>query len=137
RFLQEIKTWLEENPQDHKRVQIQSASTPGYRRVQAEISDEPSHMISYKAFQSGSSIKDIATRRELTEQTIENHLFKAFEQGHPLFWDIFISLEQEKAVLEAREKIEEQKLSLIKELLPEEFTYLVIKAVLVKNGLWA
>src|SRR5699024_2282697 len=40
RFLQEIKTWLEENPQDHERVQIQSASTPGYRRVQAEISDE-------------------------------------------------------------------------------------------------
>lgn len=137
RFLQEIKTWLEENPQDQKRVQIQSASTPGYRRVQAEVSDEPSHMISYKAFQSGSSIKDIATRRELTEQTIENHLFKAFDQGHPLAWDIFFSPEQEHAVLEAREKIEEQKLSLIKELLPEDFTYLVIKAVLVKNGLWA
>lgn len=137
RFLQEITDWMEKNPQEEKRVQIQSPSKPGYKVVRNETSDEPTHLISFSSFQSGTSIKDIAIRRSLTEQTIEDHLFKAFKQGFPLVWEVFFTSEQEKAVLEVHQKIEEQKLSVIKEELPEEFTYRIIKAVLIKNSLYS
>ena len=38
-------------------------------------------MISYQMFQSGKQIKDIATIREMKKQTIEDHIFKAFQAG--------------------------------------------------------
>src|SRR5699024_1463850 len=136
-FLGEVTKWLEENPQDNKRVQIQASAKPGFIMQKKEEPDEPSHMISYASFQSSSSNKDIAVRRDLTEQTTENHLFKAFDQGFPLAWGTFFNTEQEKEVSEAREQVEEQKLSLMKEKLPETYTYRIIKAVLVKNGLFS
>ncbi len=86
-------------------------------------------------FQSGKPIKDIAVLRGISSQTVESHLFKAFKDGHPIAWEIFFNADDEKVILEAREQLEETKLKPLKESLPDEFSYTVIKAVLVKNGL--
>ncbi len=135
RFLRAITTWLEDNPDATKRVQIQASATPGYTALQPKKSEEPSHLISYTSFQSGVSIKDIAIRRSLTEQTVENHLFKAFQQGYAVAWEVFFTPDEEKAVLDVQQSVDDQKLSSLKEQLPEAYSYRTIKAVLAKHKL--
>src|SRR5699024_7423857 len=134
-FSRTIQTWLEDNPDVKPKVQITSpAPRPARKRKADEYKyDGPSHMASYKLFQSGKSIKEIAEIRNMNKQTIEGHIFKAYKEGHPLIWDIFFNQEEEKAILEAHEQIDEKRLKPLKDALPETFTYLKIKAVLVKN----
>src|SRR5699024_2786718 len=97
-------------------------------------STEPSHRESYRMFQNGKSLQDIAGIRGMSTQTIENHLFKAYKEGSTIAWEIFFTEAEEEAILGAWEKAEENRLKPIKEQLPESYTYTKIKAVLVKNG---
>ncbi|RDW22336.1 DNA helicase RecQ [Oceanobacillus arenosus] len=134
-FLTIIQNWRKENPNIKQKIRI-AGDTPAPRPKSKEANDDrPSHMITYQMFQSGKQIKDIATIREMKKQTIENHIFKAFQDGHPIAWGIFFNDEEEAAVLAAREQIEEPQLKPLREALPEGYDYTKIKAVLVKNGL--
>lgn len=129
-FLQEIQKWRNNNPNITRKVRIHD-SVPVKAKKTAD--DRPSHLISYQLFQSGKSIKEIAAIREMSLQTIENHLFKAFKSGYPIAWDIFFDEKEEADVLAAHAKLEEPKLKPLKEMLPERFDYTKIKAILVKN----
>lgn len=135
-FLQAIQTWLAAHPEVKPKVQI-SSSTPIAPKQQPrrQESDGPSHIESYKMFQSGKSLKEIAEIRSLGERTIEGHIFKAFQDGFPIAWNIFITDAEEQIILEQQKQLDEPKLKPLKEALPEEITYLKIKAALVKNGL--
>lgn len=115
RFLEEIKSWAD-------------------RPLIEKSGEEPSHLVSYRSFSEGMSIKQIALARNITEQTAANHLFKAFQEGYPLDWDSFFTAEQEEEVLQARARLEEPKLKPLKESLPETYDYDLIKAVLIKHG---
>lgn len=129
-FLQLIQEWREKHPEVQEKIRISDA--PRVRKKRN--SDEgPSHMVSYKLFQSGKTIKEIAAIREFTTLTVENHIFKAYKEGHPLAWNIFFNEEEEKNVLAAREVVKIEKLKPLKEALPEGYDYTKIKAVLVKN----
>ncbi|MFS0673227.1 DNA helicase RecQ [Ornithinibacillus sp. 179-J 7C1 HS] len=133
-FLTVIQKWRGKHPEARTRVKISGAAAPPKPKKKEE--EGPSHLVSYKLFQSGKSIKDIAVIREMTTMTVENHLFKAFQEGYPIAWNIFFNEEEEATILAAREKtIEEPKLKPLKEALPEDYDYTKIKAVLVKNGL--
>lgn len=134
-FLNEIKRWKEENPEVDSNMPMTDTASIKPKPAPSK-SAGPSHQESYQLFQSGKSIKDIASIRAITEQTVENHLFKAHDEGSPIAWGIFFQDEQEEKVLAAYEETEEKKLKPIKELLPEDYTYRIIKAVLVKNNLW-
>ena len=133
-FMEVIRDWRKENSSASSAVRI-SASSAGTKLPEPKKDDRPSHMISYQLFQSGKAIKEIAAIRDMSEQTIENHLFKAADAGYPLSWNIFFSAEEEDAVLKARETMEAPKLKELKDALPEEISYTAIKAVLVKNKL--
>ncbi|MUV37465.1 DNA helicase [Lentibacillus sp. JNUCC-1] len=134
-FLEVILRWIEAHPEAAKNKKVRIDQGPVVREVKkAEKDERPSHMISYNMFQSGTSIKDIATRRDMTPQTIEEHIFKAAKEGYPVAWAIFFDEEQETEVLKARSEIEEPRLRELKEVLPEGYSYPCIKAVLVKNG---
>jgi len=133
-FLSAIQTWREQNPDAKRKVQINSPA-PIRKKKSQEADDQPSHVISYQLFQNGKTIKEIAKRRELTDQTVQNHLFKAAKQGYPIKWEIFFSEEEEKEVLDAREQMNEPRLKPLKEALPDEYDYTKISAVLVKNGI--
>ncbi|PAV31440.1 DNA helicase RecQ [Virgibacillus profundi] len=133
-FLAVIKEWREGNPDVKKKIRISDSPPVSKPKPRKTDDDRPSHLISYQMFQSGKSIKDIAVIREFSKQTIESHIFKAFNDGHPIAWGIFFDDEEEAAVLEAREKIDEPRLKPLKEALPEGYDYTKIKAVLVKNG---
>lgn len=134
-FLHAINKWKENNPHVKKKVQIGTSIKRPIAKQVVDDPETPSHMQSYQLFQSGKSIKDIAKMRDVQEQTIENHLFKAFDQGLPIAWEIFFNDEEEKEVLHVYENFDEKKLKPMKEALPDTFTYTKIKAVLAKNKL--
>ncbi|MBP1969784.1 ATP-dependent DNA helicase RecQ [Virgibacillus natechei] len=135
-FLAVIQKWRENNPDVKKKIRIADTPAPAPKPKQRKTDDDrPSHMVSYQMFQSGKTLKDITVIREFSQQTIENHLFKAFKEGYPIAWGIFFNEEEEAAVMAAREEIDEPRLRPLKEALPEEYNYTMIKAVLVKNEL--
>lgn len=131
-FLNVIKAWREEHPDVQEKVRITDAPAPKPKKT---AEDRPSHVVSYQMFQSGKSIKDIAVIRDMSKQTIESHIFKAFKDGYPIAWPIFFNEDEENAVLTARETIDEPRLKPLKEALPEGYDYTKIKAVLIKNEL--
>ncbi|HLR42726.1 MAG TPA: DNA helicase RecQ [Pseudogracilibacillus sp.] len=133
-FLQAIIEWKKEHPDVKRKVQI-GASAPPTQRKPRNDDGSPSYIQTFKLFQSGKTLKDIAKIRDLANQTIENHLFQAADAGYPVAWDIFLSDEQEALILEKRETIEEKKLKPLKDALPEGFSYFQIKIALVKNKL--
>lgn len=132
-FQSTIELWKEKNPDIKPKVQI--SNTNFIRpKTQSKKAEGPSYLVSYKMFQTGKSIKEVASIRELSEQTIENHLFRAYKEGYTIVWDVFFNTEEEQTILAAREQLAEPKLKPLKELLPEEYTYTKIKAALVKNN---
>ncbi|ASN03991.1 DNA helicase RecQ [Virgibacillus necropolis] len=130
-FLEEIQAWREKNPDVKTKVRIDDSTSVAKPRP--KNTDEPSHLVTYEMFRSGKSIKDIAVIREMSQQTIEGHIFKATKEGYPVAWGIFFTEEEEQKVLEARNEIDEPRLKPLKDLLPEGYSYTKIKAVLVKN----
>src|SRR5699024_4093511 len=134
-FMVAIQGWKHDNPDVKSKVRITDAVSVGMKPKRKQNDGEPSHLVSYQMFQSGKSLKDIAAMREMKQQTIENHLFKAYNEGYSIVWDIFFNDEEEIAVLAAREEIDEPKLRPLKEALPDGYDYTKIKAVLVKNEL--
>ncbi|MFD1036960.1 DNA helicase RecQ [Virgibacillus byunsanensis] len=130
-FLAVIQKWRSANQDVKTKVRIDDAPSPKPKKT---TDDRPSHMITYHMFQSGKPLNDIAVIREMSKQTIENHIFKAFQNGHPIAWGIFFNDEEEANVLAVHEQIDEPKLKPLKEALPDGYDYTKIKAVLIKNG---
>lgn len=92
-------------------------------------------MISYEMFRSGKTIKRYRCHSRRPGSNNESHLFKAYKEGKPIQWGIFFTDEEETAVLQAREQVEEPRLKPLKEALSDDYDYTKITAVLVKNGL--
>lgn len=129
-FLNTVASWQASHPEAKGRILINSQSK---NNVKKQAPNKPSYLESYKLFQSGKTIEEIAKIRDLVEQTIENHLFQAFQKGFPLSWNIFFNEDEENEVLKALDTVPEVKLNSIKNKLPEQFTYRKIKAILTKH----
>src|SRR5699024_12101716 len=97
-FLQAIIEWKKEHPDVKRKVQI-GASAPPTQRKPRNDDGSPSYIQTFKLFQSGKTLKDIAKIRDLANQTIENHLFQAADARYPDDWDIFLSDEQEALII--------------------------------------
>ena len=80
-------------------------------------------------YHSGMSPKEIAAKRELTLQTIENHLLYFVKSGEVQVQD-FVSEERKKTILLKVEQIGSNKLSEVKEALPQDYTYSEIRFAL-------
>ncbi|CJG64941.1 Uncharacterised protein [Streptococcus pneumoniae] len=89
--------------------------------------------MTYELFQQGKSLDEIADERELSRITIENHLFKCAEEEKEIDWTPFLSEEDEQLILEAASSVGDEKLKPIKEELPENITYFMIKVALFKQ----
>lgn len=131
-FLRTIQQFKQEHPDVKKKIPIGSSSVPTATATKPKSTGQ-SHRESHRMFQNGKSLQDIAGIRGMSEQTIENHLFKAYKEGLTIAWDIFFTAEEEKTVLDIWQETEERRLKPIKEQLAETYTYTKIKAVLVKN----
>jgi ATP-dependent DNA helicase RecQ len=124
-FIQAIRSFLQKNQEyesEQEPVQTENKS------VKKSVKD--SYMETYHHFQEHLTIEEIAKRRDLAISTIENHLLQCADHGLDLDFLRLIPNEYipllEKAVQEAGR----ERLKPIKELLPEEISYFMIKAYL-------
>ncbi|WP_173918473.1 DNA helicase RecQ [Halobacillus sp. Marseille-Q1614] len=130
-FLEILIPWAEEAG-DRPSPQSQPVFK---KRPSKDTGEGPSHEISFKLWKEDElTIEEIADKREMSVQTIEKHIFRCMKEGADVDWDEWFSPDQEEAVLMARSKMDEKRLKPLKEALPEDYTYRMVKAVLVKHG---
>ncbi len=89
-----------------------------------------SHIVSFNMYKDGKTIEEIIKERNLKRTTVENHLFQCALEGLDLNIEQFIPQEHKKDIFAAIEEIGAEKLKPIKEALPEEVSYLAIKAAI-------
>ncbi|KQL51175.1 ATP-dependent DNA helicase RecQ [Heyndrickxia shackletonii] len=94
---------------------------------------EKSHHATYALLQEGLNIEEIAERRGMSTRTIESHLVKCSDEGFAIDWDQFIPSEFVSIIAEAVAKADTDRLTPIKELLPDEVSFFMIRAFLQKN----
>ena len=88
----------------------------------------------YEHYLRGLTLEEIAKSRNLTTNTIINHLARCEERGKTIDWSRFIDTEKENKILQVIEKVGAEKLRPIKEVLPEEITYEDIRLVVCKHA---
>lgn len=131
-FLEEIKIFTEKNDIEVKEQHF--VKTPPVNKKAAEGTG--SHIHSYEAFLLGKTIAEIAKERSFSPITIQNHIFRAVAEGHPIDWDQVFNEQIEEEVLVAADKVGVEKLRPIKdEINDDTIDYFQIKAVLTKHRL--
>ncbi|MBS4206863.1 DNA helicase RecQ [Bacillus sp. FJAT-50079] len=129
-FLEVIQLYCEEND-----VEKTSSFVPNIEKRPAVKSDkEVSHHTTYKMLQEGHSVAQIANEREISERTIEGHLIKCFDEGMEIDWNQFIPEQYEDLIAKAVKEADSTRLTPIKELLPDEISFFMIRAYLQKNA---
>ncbi|RST77009.1 DNA helicase RecQ [Siminovitchia acidinfaciens] len=131
-FLKEINKYCEE--QGIERREFSRPVMPvAQKQTGGASGKEPSHHITYQMLQNGLSIAEIAEERGMTERTVEGHLLKCPDDELEVDWSIFIPEEYEPMIGEAVEQAGQERLTPIKELLPEEISFFMIRAYLEKQ----
>lgn len=106
------------------------------KKVVSDKKDEQaSHLISYNLYQQGLSLTEIAKKRGLAVSTIGGHLVQCASEGEDVDWDQFLDPDDEALILDVINDIGSERLSPIKEALPDEIDYFTIKAVICKHRL--
>ena len=123
-FIQAIREFLEVNPDYHSETEEGPVKPKKPARKKGV---EDSHLETYQLYQEHLSLQEIAQKRGLSISTIENHLLQCAREGlihdaAELIPEPFLPL-LETAVEEAGR----DRLKPIKELLPEEVSYFMIK----------
>ena len=128
-FINLIQEYVENND-----LEEEANKTKIIKKSPSKTATKNSHLLTYKLFKSGKSIEEIADERDLTNITIENHIFKCRKEGLDIDIDFLIPDEYQEEILSAIEEQGSDKLKPIKEALPAEVSYTAIKAVLCKLG---
>lgn len=90
---------------------------------------------SYNCYLQNLSLKEIAEKRNFTQNTIIEHLGHCEKQGKSVDWTKFIDADKENKILETINEIGLEKLKPIKEALTDDYSYEDIRIVIVKNEL--
>jgi ATP-dependent DNA helicase RecQ len=129
-FIQAIRAFCEKNPD--RTIQADSSTEeakPQKSKREPKTQDsKASHLITYDLFINGMSIKEIATEREMSTTTIESHIIRSAEEGHPIDWDHVLPNEYRQLIEAAVTESATDKLKPIKELLPAEVSYFMIRS---------
>ena len=88
---------------------------------------ENTRKISYDLYIEGKSIDDIVNIRKLTKQTIQGHLLDCFKEGMEIDLEKEINVKYKDQILDAIKKYGTKKLKPLKDVLPDEVSYLDIK----------
>jgi ATP-dependent DNA helicase RecQ len=121
-FLDAIQKYSEENSLNTKGAPISSESTEnGKEKV-------PSHHITYELFNMGKTVAEIAEEREMSSTTVESHILKSADEGFEIDWNSLLPTEYLPLIEKAAEEVGSDKLKPLKELLPDEVTYFMIRA---------
>ncbi|MED2187230.1 DNA helicase RecQ [Bacillus wiedmannii] len=124
-FLQAVQHFIEENPNYAETVKTEVVT----ERKKSGKASANSHLETYEMYKQGIDLDEIAKERGLSRQTIENHLIRCFEDGMEVDWNSFVPSEYE-SLIEAAVQNAEGGLKSIKEQLPNEVSYFMIRAYL-------
>ncbi|EJQ95117.1 DNA helicase RecQ [Bacillus cereus] len=124
-FLQAVQHFIEDNPNYAESIKTEVVS----ERKKSGKASVNSHIETYEMYKQGIDLNEIAKDRGLSRQTIENHLIRSFEDGMEVEWQSFVPTEYE-ALIETAVQNAEGGLKSIKEQLPGEVSYFMIRAYL-------
>ncbi|PFC07061.1 DNA helicase RecQ [Bacillus cereus] len=124
-FLQAVQHFIEENPNYAETIKTEVIS----ERKKSGKASANSHLETYEMYKQGIDLNEIAKERNLSRQTIENHLIRCYEDGMEVDWQSFVPAEYE-SLIETAVQNAEGGLKSIKEQLPNEVSYFMIRAYL-------
>ena len=124
RFIEAILTFVEDNPD----YQSEHESLEKAPKKQAKRTVTDSHLETLTLHQSDYSIMEIAEKRDLAVSTVENHLIQCAQQGLEVDFSKHIPAEYIPLLEKAVEEAGRDRLKPIKELLPDEVSYFMVKA---------
>jgi len=124
-FLQAVQHFIEENPNYAETIKTEVVT----ERKKSGKASANSHLETYEMYKQGIDLNEIAKERSLSRQTIENHLIRCFEDGMEVDWNSFVPAEYE-SLIETAVQNAEGGLKSIKEQLPNEVSYFMIRAYL-------
>ncbi len=127
KFIEVIQNYIEKYNIDLKNLKIISETN----NVE-DNEKEDTRTVTYKMYEEGKTINEIAEKRNLSALTVENHLLYCAKLGFQIKYSDFINDENEELIIEAYKKIGGDKLKPIKEALPDHITYTEIKFALCK-----
>ena len=93
---------------------------------------EDTRIITYNLYKSGKSINEIATERNLTKNTIENHLIACYELGMDIDIEKDIHTDFENDIIKVINDLGTEKLRPLKDALPDTVSYLDIRYYIAK-----
>ncbi|MEN6566994.1 MAG: DNA helicase RecQ [Veillonellales bacterium] len=113
--------------------QVQLSASPAAAASSVPPEEKtPSHLVTYRLYQEGRSLAEIAAQRKLKPLTIQEHLLRCHQEGLAIDWSPLIPQQYEKLILAKIRELGAAKLKPLKEALPEEVDYGAIKAVICK-----
>jgi ATP-dependent DNA helicase RecQ len=124
-FIQAIRTFCETNS-DYQSELVPVEKTSKKPAKKAGVTD--THLETLKLHQSNFSIEKIAEQRDLAVSTVETHLLQCAQQGLDVDFSKHIPSEYLPLLENALAEAGREHLKPIKELLPEEVSYFMIKA---------
>ncbi|MCU5068617.1 DNA helicase RecQ [Bacillus pacificus] len=124
-FLQAVQHFIEENPNYAETIKTEVVT----ERKKSGKASANSHLETYEMYKQGINLDEIAKERGLSRQTIENHLIRCFEDGMEVDWNSFVPAEYEQ-LIETTVQNADGGLKSIKEQLPNEVSYFMIRAYL-------
>ncbi|MBK5488157.1 DNA helicase RecQ [Bacillus sp. TH17] len=124
-FLQAVQHFIEDNPNYAETIKTEVVS----ESKKSGKASANSHLETYEMYKQGIDLDEIAKERSLSRQTIENHLIRCFEDGMEVDWNSFVPAEYE-ALIETAVQNAEGGLKSIKDQLPNDVSYFMIRAYL-------
>ncbi|MFJ8353666.1 DNA helicase RecQ [Bacillus paramycoides] len=124
-FLQAVQHFIEENPNYAETIKTEVV----IERKKSGKASANSHLETYEMYKQGINLGEIAKKRDLSRQTIENHLIRCYEDGMEVDWKSFVPAEYESLIENAVQNAEGG-LKSIKEQLSDEVSYFMIRAYL-------
>ncbi|WP_141433589.1 DNA helicase RecQ [Bacillus sp. 03113] len=132
-FVREIAKFCEMHPERERKIAEDEVKKNKRVKTRGKEINETSHFLTYKLIENGYTIEKAAQERELSNMTIENHLIRCSQEGMQIDWGKFLSKENQMLINKAIEKAGTDRLKPIKELLPEEISYFMIKVALLQK----
>lgn len=122
-FIKAICAFCEDNPE--YKSELEAGPAAPKKPVKKEAAD--SHLETLKLHQIQLSIAEIAEKRELTISTVENHLLQCAQQGLEVDFTRLVPIKYIPLLEKAVSEVGRERLKPIKEHLPEEVSYFMIK----------
>lgn len=127
-FLAAIRAFCESNVDYQSEMVTEEAPKKATKKATGD-----SHLETLSMHQSGYGIEEISEKRGLSVSTIENHLLQCAQQKMDVDFSKIIPVEFVPKLEKAVEKAGSEKLKPIKELLPEEVSYFMIRGFLMMS----